>query len=287
MRSAWIFAVTLFACAEDLPIAGLAHIGVKTTDLEKARSFYTGVLGYEQAFEMKDASGAVSTAFFKVNDDQYLEIAPVPPPSPDERFINYGIQTTDIRRLHRMLKERGLAPSPVSEGRDGNLNCGLADPDGTRFVFVEYRPGSPQSKAREKYLSERRLSTRIMHVGVLVANLDAALAFYRDKLGFVETWRWGPVETDIKYVNLRMPGAAGDYVELCTYAGRRTRGLMGSGQHICLMVDDVAAAVPELLKRGIPDEERYRPRVGRNKLRQLNLFDPDGTRSELMEPRER
>ena len=126
-----------------------------------------------------------------------------------------------------------------------------------------------------------------MHAGILVANLDAAMAFYRDKLGFVEAWRWGPAANDIRYVNMKMPGAAGDYVEFILYSGSPTRGLRGSGQHICLMVPDIQAAFKEVLARGVPDQERYRPRQGRNRLWQENLFDPDGTRTELMEPRER
>ena len=42
----------------------------------------------------------------------------------------------------------------------------------------------------------------------------------------------------------------------------------------------------KLLERGLPAEDRYKPRVGRNKRWLLNLFDPDGNRSELMEPKE-
>jgi hypothetical protein len=49
-------------------------------------------------------------------------------------------------------------------------------------------------------------------------------------------------------------------------------------------VPDIQAAYKKLLARGLPAEDRFKPRVGRNQRWLLNLFDPDGSRTELMEP---
>ncbi len=46
----------------------------------------------------------------------------------------------------------------------------------------------------------------------------------------------------------------------------------------------MTVAVSKAVERGTPDEERYGMRVGRNGRRLMNLFDPDGSRTELMEP---
>jgi lactoylglutathione lyase len=57
--------------------------------------------------------------------------------------------------------------------------------------------------------------------------------------------------------------------------------------HICLEVSDIEAARVLLAER-VAAASYTRPlevRVGTNRKRQLNLFDPDGTRVELMEPR--
>ena len=56
--------------------------------------------------------------------------------------------------------------------------------------------------------------------------------------------------------------------------------------HVALVVPDIQAAL-ELVRsrRGGTDRQTVRaPQVGRNKRWQLNLFDPDGSRAELMEP---
>jgi lactoylglutathione lyase len=60
----------------------------------------------------------------------------------------------------------------------------------------------------------------------------------------------------------------------------------GSQHHICLVVPNIAESLAALEKN--PYKAQYtRPmeiRTGTNRKRQLNLFDPDGTRIELMEP---
>jgi lactoylglutathione lyase len=60
----------------------------------------------------------------------------------------------------------------------------------------------------------------------------------------------------------------------------------GSSNHVALEVPDLAAAVAALQAR--PAFKTYAkpldPHTGKNGKRQVNLFDPDGTRVELMEP---
>jgi catechol 2,3-dioxygenase-like lactoylglutathione lyase family enzyme len=124
-----------------------------------------------------------------------------------------------------------------------------------------------------------------MHVGVLIGDLDRALAFYRDTLGFVETWRGSRDPKQLDWVNLRVPD--GDtYIEFMLYDRKPAPTARGSAHHLCLEVPDMAKAKEWIESR--PGRAAYsRPleiRTGINRRRQLNLFDPDGTRSELMEP---
>jgi len=77
-----------------------------------------------------------------------------------------------------------------------------------------------------------------------------------------------------------------DYLELMLYSEKQNAEQMGVKNHICLITPDIAKAVAILESR--PGRKQYsRPieiKVGRNGKRQANLFDPDGTRVELMEP---
>ena len=271
--------------AEELPITGVAHVGFKVSDLEKARSFYQGVLGFHEAIDLKDSSGAVTNAFFKINDDQYVEVTPELRAGDVIRFTHVAFSTSDAEKLRSMLEARGLNPTRIEKGRDGNLRFKLTDPEENALEFMQYMPDSLAAKARGKYL-DGRISQHMYHAGIAITNLDTALAFYRDKLGFVEFWRGGPTDIYEKSVwfNLRTPGSRGDYVELMLYSGTPTRDQYGSMQHICLETPDIHAGQKIAIERGHFDAQKLEPHVGHNRKFQLNLFDPDGTRTELMEP---
>lgn len=271
--------------AEPLPILGLAHVGFQVSDMDKANHFYQGVLGYEPAFTRQKPDGSgVAVAVYKINEDQYLEVSPGLPPDQDRRMTHLSVYTADIGKMHRMLEERGLSPTPIQSGRDGNRNFSIKDPEGFRFEITQYMPDSLHRKAAGKALSGRRLSTHLLHAGIVVTNLEAALKFYRDTLGFEEFWRGGPTDTQLAWINLRMPGPNGDYVELMISGPAPSRQSLGSMQHVCLEVPDIGAAYRKALAQGAQPPSG--PKVGRNRKWQLNLFDPDGSRVELMEPKE-
>src|SRR2546428_123344 len=88
------------------PIAGLAQVTFKTSDMKKARAYYEGVLGLPQAFTVKDSAG-VTSAYFKVNDDQYVEITPTLKPGELVRQARVVFQSTDLKALHALYAERG------------------------------------------------------------------------------------------------------------------------------------------------------------------------------------
>jgi lactoylglutathione lyase len=275
----------LFA-AEPPPITGIANIGIRVTDLDQALAYYTGVLGYQIAFRTKDAAQRITGVYLKVNDTQFIEIQPGLAADQHDRVTHVAFVTPDIKKLHQILRQRGLAENKIERDPDGNFHFDVNDPDGHRLEFVEYQPGSWQSKTRGKFMDSRRVSDHILHAGLSIANGETALAFYRDKLGLAEFWRWGPSATDIRYFNLRIPGSRGDYVELMPYSAAATPQQVGSSLHVCFEVPEVQPAREKLVSQGLKEEERNILRVGRNRHRLFNTFDPNGTRTEWMEPRE-
>jgi len=56
----------------------------------------------------------------------------------------------------------------------------------------------------------------------------------------------------------------------------------GTAHHLCLFVPDIEKSKAALATR--PYTKSLEIRTGINRRRQLNLYDPDGTRVELMEP---
>ena len=103
-----------------MPIVGLAGIAFRVSDLTKARGYYQGVLGFAEAFSTKDQSGRVASVYFKINDDQYVEVVPDMKPGELRRQARVMFQSSDLKKLHAIYTERGLTPTPITTGPDGN-----------------------------------------------------------------------------------------------------------------------------------------------------------------------
>ena len=266
-------------------ILGLAHIALFTADVEKSRRFYKEFLGYGEPFDLKNPDGSLSLTFIKINDHQYIELFPERE-SRSERLHHISVYTEDAEAMRLYLASRGVkVPDRVPKGRIGNSNFNVTDPDGHTVEIVQYESGGWSMREKGKHVGPERVSTRMLHLGILVGDLAAAKKFYGDVLGFSEFWRGSSDEQQLSWVNMRVPDGT-DYIEFMLYKDLPQPDRRGSAHHICLEVPDMDKAVAMLEAK--PARQTYdrkmEIRVGRNRRRQCNLFDPDGTRVELMEP---
>jgi lactoylglutathione lyase len=125
----------------------------------------------------------------------------------------------------------------------------------------------------------------LLHAGVTVRDEQAAHRFYRDVLGFSEIWRGGRPEGTTSWVNMRVPDGT-DYLEYMLVTNPPDRRQLGVLHHVCLLVPDIQTAWETVATRSTPAmrSQLTSPNVGTNGKWQLNLYDADGTRIELMEP---
>jgi len=267
-------------------ILGVAHVAFYVNDLAKARRFYEQFLGYAEPFSLKRDDGSERIAFAKINDRQYLELF-ADPAGADGQLNHVAFYTDDAAAMRDYLASRGVkVPDKVPHGRTGNLNFTITDPDGHTLEIVQYEPNSWTAQHQGKDMPAGRVSPRLLHAGFTVGSAAAALRFYTDVLGFREFWRGSANGTELSWINLRVP-EGDDYVELMLYRDPPDAERRGVQNHVCLETADVAKAVDDLRPRAASTgyARDLEVRVGRNRKRQANLFDPDGTRVELMEPR--
>ena len=263
-------------------ITGVAHAAIYVSDIGQARAFYKDFLGYGEARELNNADGTLSLTFIKINDRQYVELFPEREKGSD-RLAHISIETGDAEALRRYLASRGVAvPEKVNKGRVGNLSFNVKDPDGHIVEVTQYLPDSDLVKKRGMFAGPERISERMAHVGILVGALQPALDFYGKILGFEETWRGTRDPKQLSWVNMKVPDGD-DYIEFMLYKDLPEPSKRGTAHHICLFVPDMDKALARLKERKGYDKP-MEIRTGVNRRRQLNLYDPDGTRVELMEP---
>jgi lactoylglutathione lyase len=282
-----LFAVALLPCWAQTaptrpPIVGVAHIGLKTKDLAAAREFYGHFLGYQEPFTVDKPSGGLMLTYFKVNDHQYIEVFPELKSETEDRLSHIAFETTNIQQLRDYLDSKGVkVPATLKPGLDGNVSMMLKDPDGHNVEFVQYMPGSLHMSNFGKFLPPTRISERIIHVGITVADRAEADKFYHDILGFKDIWHGGMTEERVDWVDMRVPEGT-DWCEYMLNVKNPSPKTLAVMHHLALGVPSTAEGFKTLQSRGMKTEA---PKIGRDGKWQLNLYDPDLTRAELMEPK--
>jgi lactoylglutathione lyase len=267
-------------------IVGVAHMAVYAHDVDRTLAFYTEFLGYGEPYRLNRPNGDLHLAFVKINDRQFVEVFPEKEAGTD-RLNHIALEVEDAEAMRAYLATRGVkVPEKVPVGRIGNANFNITDPDGHTVEIVQYMPDGWSLRQKGKLMPESRISSRIMHIGIAVKALEPSLAFYRDILGFQETWRGSARGKELNWVNVKVPDGD-DYVEFMLYKEPPELSRLGTMHHICLEVPDIEQAKSTLETR--PARKDYTRtleiKTGTNRKRQMNLYDPDGTRLELMEPK--
>jgi catechol 2,3-dioxygenase-like lactoylglutathione lyase family enzyme len=266
-------------------ITGISHVAYYVTDMPQSLIFWHDLLGFDLSYDRKKPNTTdTSVAFLKVNDHQYVELLSNPPAGEKNLLSHICFLTDDLEAMRLYLASKGVeVPTRSSHTRTGDLVFTIRDPDGTAIEFSQPQPASVEAQSAGQYLPATRISQHIMHAGFLVGNTQRALDFYTDILGFHEIWRGSSSPTQLNWINMQLPDST-DYVEFMLYS--KLPATFGSDNHVALEVPSIAAAVTALQSRPVIKTyaKPLTPKVGKNGKRQLNLFDPDGTRVELMEP---
>jgi lactoylglutathione lyase len=195
--------------------------------------------------------------------------------------------TDDIEAMRAYLISQGIQipGKPGGKTKAGDHAFMIKDPDGMLVEFVQSLPDGVEAKAAGKFAPATRVSSQIYHAGFLVGNVKKSMDFYGRILGFQETWRGGSNPKELSWINLRVPDGT-DYVEFMLYKMPLKPSGYGTKNHIALEVPDAQATVATLEARpGFKDyPQKLEVAVGRNGKRQVNIYDPDGSRVEVMEP---
>jgi catechol 2,3-dioxygenase-like lactoylglutathione lyase family enzyme len=264
------------------PITGIAHITLRSNHLAEAKRFYHNILGFDELPGSGGASGRAGTIIFKVNDHQYIEISPGQDDPAKDLLLHIAFETTNARGLRNYLAWKNLTRiGKLRSTRQGNLGFTVRDPEGHPIEFVQYLPGSIDSRAFGKEMPATRVSTRIIHAGFIVGNRAAEDRFFQRILGFHLMWYGGMTDQATDWVDMRVRNGS-NWLEYMLNARDTSLHTLGVLYHFSLEVPSVAKAYKTVVARGY---EPKKPQIGRDGKWQLNLYDPDGTRVELMEPK--
>lgn len=253
-------------CQQRPAITGVAFFRGYASDMDASAKFYDGDLGFTRV----KANGVDR---YSVNGSQWFEMTPLPSPAPASRLEAVGFTTRDAKALETYLKAHGVAV--VNEMNHGAFS--VKDPEGNLVYFVQagsmkLAPASPRAS-----------SHRIIHVGFVVHSREAEDKFWKEILGFRPYWSGGMKDDRTDWVSLQVPDGL-DWVEYMLNikpdASLKTIGVM---DHFALGEPKMQVAIDQLKKNGCTSATCSDSKMGKDGKVQMNLYDPDLTRSEYME----
>ena len=262
-----------FAPPKRPAILGVAFVRISVSSVEGAKKFYGDALGLPLINQCFSESAA--QCFF-IKPLQELQVAQLDH-RPGERLVAaIGILTSDAGTLREYLIANGAHPGKLESPHDGAPFFEISDPEGRQLVFI-----STHGVAGSVLGGDRQVSVHLIHAGFIVRDRAATEHFYKDILGFRPYWHGGMKNNETDWISLQVPDGT-DWVELMVNVDKNPdQALRGIMNHIALGVPDIHAAQQQLLKNGMKLTEE--PKIGRDGKWQLNLYDPDMTRIELME----
>jgi catechol 2,3-dioxygenase-like lactoylglutathione lyase family enzyme len=254
-------------------ITGIAGVEIYVTDLPTAREFYSKVLNPAGCNWCEEVPGPN----IRVNQLQAVLLSPAPSPTPSDLIASITFATDNLPELRRFLIAQKIPVSKPHKPKDDYLT--VLDPERHRIEFIE----SPEIKIKSLAKSMGvQFPLRLIHSGLVVRDRAAEDRFYKDVLGFHVYWHGGMKEGEDNWVDMQVPDGT-DWIEyMLKVPENPTHKQLGVMNHIAIGVENIKEATNRLLDDGIvPLSEE--PKIGRDGKWQLNLYDPDETRVELME----
>lgn len=262
-------------------ITGVATFAAKVSSIEEARTFYSTVLGLEEAFTIKNPVGGPDLTTFKINDRQYVYVGQyVSDPNNDSRLLFVGFETDDARALRTYLEAKRIpVPGAVSPDDEGNLSFIVKDPEGNVVQFIQFEPRSVHGRNRGKFISQRRLSDHALHVGYRIRDPEALDRFYKDILGYRLIWKGGSRDDRFDWISMAVPDG-NQWIEYMVNTGTPTPRQLGVLNHLALGTLDIEGVHKQVMDRGYADKAE--PAIGRDGRWLMHLYDKDFTRTEFM-----
>jgi catechol 2,3-dioxygenase-like lactoylglutathione lyase family enzyme len=255
-------------------ITGIDHVDFYTTAAEANNHLDSGVLGLAVADPIEPGQ----TQRFIIGT-QWVGYSPAPDPKATDRMDHIAFTTDDCGALRSYLAANGVkVPESIGQLKDGTRSFRVKDPEGHSIEFVERAKSEAKSQS-----SGDPVSRRMIHAGFIVRNREAEDHFYKAILGFRLYWYGGMQLDHADWVAMQVPDGT-DWLEyMLNVDANPSQRTMGVMNHISLGVRDMKQAQAKLESHGWKPHGDEHAQMGKDGKWQLNLFDPDLTRIELME----
>ncbi|HEY3825714.1 MAG TPA: VOC family protein [Bryobacteraceae bacterium] len=128
----------------------LNHVGIYTKDYDESMRFYTKIMGFREAFTIKDKDGKPTLTYLQLSKDTFLELAPATAQRP-AGLSHIGFWPENLNGAVSALRQRGVKIDDPRTGSTKTSITNVTDPDGVRLEMVDFLPGSLPRQAIDNW----------------------------------------------------------------------------------------------------------------------------------------
>ena len=130
----------------------IGHLAYHTADMNATLSFYRDVLGFKHIFSIQNEQGQPWIEYLMVPDGRFIELfhpGAEGIPEIGNSYLHLCLEVDDCAAAVQELEGKGIEiVTKMKQGRDGNLQAWIKDPDGRRIEIMQLTESSAQYKNR-------------------------------------------------------------------------------------------------------------------------------------------
>ena len=136
--------------AQDTRMRGLNHVGIVVEDYDAALAFYTGAMGFREAYTIRRPDGSPQLTYLQLNRDTFVELIPAAP-GQTPGITHFGVEVGDLDAAVAQLRANGVTvPDPgLTPAKARYMR--MRDLDGVDIEVMQFGPEALQRKAMEAW----------------------------------------------------------------------------------------------------------------------------------------
>jgi len=158
MRSAFFLVVGLVVgagleglFAQQHDVVSLNHVAIAVDDFAGAARFYSQVMGFPEAFALRDANGSPALSYFQINRNTFIELMPVTADRP-AGFVHFGLEVSNVDDVVKRLRAAGMnVGDPGTSAQTKSRIAVARTPQGTGLELLEFGPDSLQRRVMDAW----------------------------------------------------------------------------------------------------------------------------------------
>jgi len=134
------------SAAQNARVRGLNHVGMVVPDFDKAFAYYTGKLGFREAYTIRRADGSVQLSYLQLNRNTFVELIPAGA-NQQPGITHFGIEVEDLDAEVAALRAAGLTVADPGVTPSKARFVRINDPNGVQIEIMQFGADSLQRKA--------------------------------------------------------------------------------------------------------------------------------------------